>query len=79
MIRQLIPVTSETDQTDFEIPGGYTPNSLILTVNGVILQPGDFSATDGLTVRPVAGLVKGDQVGGLFGGVGPQWVHYKPI
>lgn len=70
MMRQLNPIISKMDQTDFKVPGGYTPGSIILTVNGLVIQPEDFTATDGRTVRLVAPLSEGDEVGGIvFGDV----------
>jgi len=65
MMRQINPIISEMDQTEFEIPGGYVPGSLIVTVNGLVIQPADFTATDGRTVRLVASLGEGDELGGI--------------
>lgn len=67
-MRQLTPIIATPGQTDFEVPGGYTPGSIIVTVNGVVLQPADFTATDGLTVRLVAPLREGDELGGIVFG-----------
>lgn len=67
-MRQLNPIVSSAGQTEFEIPGGYVPGSIILTVNGLVIQPADFIATDGRTVRLVAGLGGGDELGGIVFG-----------
>ncbi|MFA7597282.1 MAG: hypothetical protein WCY92_13110 [Novosphingobium sp.] len=70
MMRQLAPIISKMDQTEFKLPGGYVPGSLIVTVNGIVLQPADFEATDGRTVRLVAELGEADELGGIvFGDV----------
>lgn len=67
-MRQLTPIIATPGQTEFEIPSGYVPGSLVVTVNGVILQPADFTATDGRSVSLAAPLSEGDEVGGLVFG-----------
>lgn len=41
------------------------------------MQPGDFSATDGRTVRLVAPLSEGDEVGGIVWG--NSYTNHTPV
>jgi len=68
MICHLHFIIASIGQTEFEIPGGYVPGSIILTVNGLLIQPDDFTAPDGRVVRLVAGLGEGDELGGIVWG-----------
>jgi hypothetical protein len=63
-VRQLDPIVAREGQTVFPIAGGYDPGALIVTVNGVIIQPSDFTA-DGQTITLVAGLRADDEVGAV--------------
>lgn len=65
-MRQLDPIIAEAGQVDFKIPGGYAPGLLIVTVNGVIIAPNDFHATDGATVTLAAGIGEGDEIGAIL-------------
>jgi len=62
-VRQLNPVIATEGQTDFTIPGGYTPGALLVTINGVIIPPTDCTATNGATITLVAGVREGDELG----------------
>ncbi len=63
MMRQFAPVIAIAGQTEFEVPGGYVPRSIIVIVNGVILQSADWSRVDENTIRLIAPVSEGDEVG----------------
>lgn len=44
-----------TGQTTFTVPGGYTPGTIIVTLNGSTLLPSDYVATDGTTIILTSG------------------------
>lgn len=62
-MKQLHPIVAAEGQTEFQILGGYVPGALIVTVNGIVIQPADFIAIDSRTVLLVAPLGEGDEVG----------------
>lgn len=50
-----IPISAEAGnlaegQTSFAIPGGYTPGTAMVFRNGVLLQPKDYTASDGVNL-----------------------------
>jgi len=61
----LVTVTaSATGQTEFAIPGGYTPGAIVVFLNGASLAPVHYAATDGATVvlASGAGVVPGTEL-----------------
>lgn len=46
---ETIPATS-VGQTSFTVPNGYTAGSIVVWLNGVLLQAADYTATNGTTV-----------------------------
>lgn len=44
-----------TGQTSFTVPGGYTPGAIIVSLNGAVLPPADYTATNGTTVVLASG------------------------
>jgi len=59
---QLSPAIATDGQKIFTLPRLREP--ALITINGVILQPSDF-AIDGETVRLVAPVAEGDEVGAI--------------
>lgn len=52
----LVTVTaSATGQTEFAIPGGYTPGAIVVFLNGSSLAPAHYTATNGATVVLASG------------------------
>jgi len=61
----LVTVTaSSTGQTEFAIPGGYTPGAIVVFLNGASLAPVHYTASDGATVvlASGAGVVPGTEL-----------------
>lgn len=53
----LVTVTaSATGQTEFAIPGGYTPGAIVVFLNGASLAPAHYTATDGAAVVLASGV-----------------------
>lgn len=42
--------TTTVGQTSYTVPNGYTVGALLVFMNGVLLQPGDYTATTGTTI-----------------------------
>lgn len=61
-MKQLQPLIATAGQVAFDVPGFALP--ALVTVNGVILQPADWSA-DGERVTLVAPLGEGDELGAI--------------
>ena len=78
ILNQLTPIVATAGQTVFTIPGGYDVGYLILTVNGTVLAPSDYIATNGTSITLAAGLVAGDELAGVaFGAVTLSTVYTK--
>lgn len=46
---ETIPSTT-AGQTSYAVPNGYTPGAVVVFFNGVLLQPADYTAADGVNV-----------------------------
>lgn len=57
-------IASATGQTEFAIPGGYTPGAVVVFLNGASLAPVHYTASDGATVvlASGAGVVPGTEL-----------------
>jgi len=64
-MQQLEPVIAKAGESVFRLPGLTRP--ALVTLNGVILQPADFSI-EGEIVRLAAGVGAGDEVGAIVFG-----------
>lgn len=64
-MKQLDPIVATVGQVAFDLPGFAL--SALVTVNGVILSPADWSA-DGERVTLVASLGEGDELGAIIFG-----------
>lgn len=53
--------TSATAKTTFTIPGGYTSSSVFFYLNGVLLQPSEYTASNGTTCVLAAACAIGDE------------------
>ena len=53
--------TSATAKTTFTIAGGYTPGSVLAFLNGVLLEPTEYTASNGTTVVLAANCNIGDE------------------
>lgn len=53
--------TSATAKTTFTVAGGYTPGSVLVFLNGVLLEPGEYTAANGTTVVLGANCNVGDE------------------
>lgn len=62
-MKQLDPIVATVGQVEFDVPGFELP--ALVTVNGTILQPADWSA-DGERVTLVAPLGEGDELGAIL-------------
>jgi len=77
-IMEQFALTATAGQTSFAIPEGYEPGYLIVYVNGIALETGDYTATNGTTVVFAEGLSAGDSVSGVkFGSVNLATVYNK--
>lgn len=78
IMEQIAPIVATAGQTVFTIPGGYDVGYLILTVNGSIIPPADYTATNGTSVTLTTGLSVGDELAGIkFGAVTLSTVYTK--
>lgn len=70
ILNQISPMTATAGQTVFSIAGGYDVGYLIVTVNGSVIAPTNYTATDGTSITFGSGLNAGDKVSGIaFGAV----------
>lgn len=69
-VRTITTVTASAGQTTFNITGGYVVGYVDVFLNGVLLNPTDYTATDGLTVVLDTGAALDDEF---------QAVSYQPI
>lgn len=53
---ETIPTTS-VGQTSYAVPNGYTVGSIVAFFNGVLLAPGDYTATDGTNIVLASGAL----------------------
>lgn len=53
--------TSATAKTTFTIAGGYTPGAVLAFLNGVLLEPTEYTASNGTTVVLAANCAVGDE------------------
>jgi hypothetical protein len=78
IMNQFAPIVATAGQTVFAVPGGYDPGYLIITVNGTVIAPADYTATDGANVTLASGLTAGDELAGVaFGAVTLSTVYTK--
>lgn len=78
IMEQIDPIVATNGQTSFTIPGGYDIGFLIVVVNGAVLPPADYTATNGTTVVLDEALTAGDEVSGVkFGAVTLTTVYNK--
>lgn len=61
-MKQLPPIIATAGQVEFDVPGFALP--ALVTVNGTILQPADWSA-DGKRIKLVAPVGEGDELGAI--------------
>lgn len=54
--------TSTTGQTSYTVPNGYTAGQIQVWFNGVLLQPGEYTATDGTNVVLQTGAISTSDV-----------------
>jgi len=69
-VRSVTNVTATASQTTFNITGGYVIGYVDVFLNGVLLTPSDYTATDGLTVVLNTGASASDEF---------QAVSYQPV
>lgn len=70
VLRQITPIVATEGQTVFTIPDGYDPGYLILTIDGAVIPPTDYTATNGTSVTLTAGIPAGTELAGVaFGAV----------
>lgn len=78
VMKQITPIVATAGQTSFTVPGGYDSGYLIVTVNGIVIPPSDYTATDGSTVVLSVALTAGDEFGGVaFGAVTLASIYTK--
>jgi hypothetical protein len=78
IMEQIDPIVATEGQATFTIPGGYDIGFLIVVVNGAVLPPADYTATNGTTVVLDVGLSAGDELAGIkFGAVTLATVYNK--
>ena len=63
-------ITATSGQTTFNIVGGYQQGYVDVFLNGVLLVPSDYTATDGLTVVLGSGAALNDEF---------QALSYQPV
>jgi uncharacterized protein YodC (DUF2158 family) len=49
--------TTSVGQTSYAVPNGYTAGSIVAFFNGVLLAPGDYTATDGANIVLASGAL----------------------
>jgi hypothetical protein len=77
-VMQAYSLTATASQTTFTIPGGYEEGQIIVALNGTLLAPEDYTATNGATVVFPSGLSVGDSVSGFkFGAITLSNVYDK--
>ena len=69
-VRSVTNVTATASQTTFNISGGYVIGYVDVFLNGVLLTPSDYTASNGLTVVLNTGASASDEF---------QAVSYQPI
>ena len=69
-VRSVTNVTATASQTTFNITGGYVIGYVDVFLNGVLLTPSDYTASNGLTVVLNTGASASDEF---------QAVSYQPI
>ena len=69
-VRSVTNVTATASQTTFTITGGYVIGYVDVFLNGVLLTPSDYTASNGLTVVLNTGASASDEF---------QAVSYQPI
>ena len=69
-VRSVTNVTATASQTTFNITGGYVIGYVDVFLNGVLLTPSDYTASNGLTVVLNSGASASDEF---------QAVSYQPI
>lgn len=69
-IRTVTNVTATAGQTTFNITGGYIVGYVDVYLNGVLLAPTDYTATDTLTVVLTSGASLNDEF---------QALSYQPV
>lgn len=69
-IRSVTNITATSGQTTFNIVGGYQQGYVDVFLNGVLLVPSDYTATDGLTVVLGSGAALNDEF---------QALSYQPV
>lgn len=78
VMKQITPIAATDGQTTFTVSGGYDAGFLIVTINGIVIPPNDYTATDGSTVVMGSGLSAGDEFGGVaFGAVTLTTIYSK--
>lgn len=60
-VRSVTSTTATAGQTTFSITGGYIVGYVDVFLNGVLLAPSDYTASDGLTVVLNTGAALNDQ------------------
>ena len=69
-IRTVTNITATSSQTTFNITGGYVVGYVDVFLNGVLLTPIDYTASDGLTVVLATGAALNDEF---------QALSYQPV
>jgi hypothetical protein len=69
-IRTVTNVTATSGQTTFNITGGYVVGYVDVFLNGVLLTPSDYTASDGLTVVLISAAALNDEF---------QALSYQPV
>jgi hypothetical protein len=69
-IRSVTNITATSGQTTFNIVGGYQQGYVDVFLNGVLLVPSDYTATDGLTVVLASAAALNDEF---------QALSYQPV
>jgi hypothetical protein len=69
-VRSVTNVTATASQTTFNITGGYVIGYVDVFLNGVLLTPSDYTASNGLTVVLNTGASASDEF---------QAISYQPI
>ena len=69
-VRSVTNVTATASQTTFNITGGYVIGYVDVFLNGVLLTPSDYTASNGLTVVLNTGASASDEF---------QAISYQPV
>lgn len=63
--------TATAGQTSFTVTGGYTPGKIQVYINGVLLAPADYTATNGTSITFTSALALNDEISvAIFKSVG---------